>query len=94
MAKSKPFDENNPEFVEAILNDVDEQLRSINLNNVDRNNEPDSDEEIEEFNNSRDADVVPFGGFDNMLNTLMNFEEQLLCPEVQQEAGEENYQLL
>ena len=99
-------DEDNPEFAEVILEDVEGQLKFLNeRNSLPPNN--DLDNTLEELENAledlEDDEVlgpVPFGGFSAMYNTLLGFEEQLLCPEVQEEAGEgfqdlyEKYQAL
>ena len=94
-------DEDNPEFVEVILEDVEGHLKFLN----EQNSLPPNDSDMDSaHDNDLDNDEVlgnaPFGGFDAMFNTLLGFEEQLLCPEVQEEAGEgfqvlyERYQAL
>mgnify|MGYP003334255004 FL=1 len=97
--------EDNPEFVEVILEDVEGQLKFLNEQNslppngLDNDSAHDNDSD-NALDNDEALGPVPFGGFDAMFNTLLGFEEQLLCPKVQEEAGEgfqvlyERYQAL
>ena len=93
-------DEDNSEFAEVILDDVEEQLKFLNEQNsllpnggLDNDSAHDKDSDYA-LDNDEALGPVLFGGFDAMFNTLLGFEEQLLCPEVQEEAGEEGFQVL
>ena len=88
--------ENNLKYLEATLEDVNDLLNHKVVENAnDRlhrqavenaNNESSYDEtEAAQMN---DEEQVTFVGFDDLYNKLLDLEDQLLCKDVQNEAGE------
>lgn len=77
-------DENSEEFAQAILEDVDDLLKTSSFEEVPML--------LSDDDNDQDAiplsDGIDFDGFDKLYSTVLKIEDQLMCPDVQAEAGE------
>jgi len=90
------INENNLEYVKAILEDVNDLLNhevventndQLNCQAVENANDESSDDGTEAAQ-MNDEEQVTFVGFDDLYNKLLDLEDQLLCKDVQNEAGE------
>ena len=83
-------DENSKEFSYEILNDADDVLETMQTVN-DTGNEDESNHitvaEAWTITPAQTESNVTFGGFEHMYNKILEVEDQLLCPDVQDEAG-------
>ena len=80
-------DENREEFSHEILDDVNEVLESIQATN---DNEDKSVHTVVESCAPSPAPTgndVAFCGFEHIYNKVLEVEDQLLCPDVQAQAG-------
>ncbi|KAF5185902.1 Tigger transposable element-derived protein [Thalictrum thalictroides] len=78
-------DEDNEDFIQEIFADVEEVMESMQLANHE------DEEQDTELNSEIEASVeqrTEFRGFASHYSTLLDVEDQLLCPESQAEAEE------
>ena len=81
--------ENSLEYVEAVMEDVNNLLNSQAVENANNEN---SDDEAEAAQMD-DEGQVTFVGFDDLYDKMLALEDQLLCKEFENEAGE-HYDML
>ena len=85
--------ENNLEYVKAILEDANDLFIIENANDrlnhqaVENANDESSDDETEAAQ-TNDEEQVTFVGVNDPYDKLLDLEDQLLCKDVQNEAGE------
>ena len=79
--------EDNPEYIKALMEDVEETLN--NNGAADKSNlENDDDDETISAQNNKNSEQVLFSGFDTLYENMVALEDQILCKEFQDEAGE------
>ena len=79
--------EDNPEYIKAIMEDVEDTLNNIGA--ADNSNlEKDDDDETISAQHNKNSEQVLFSGFDTLYEIMVALEDQILCKEFQDEAGE------
>jgi hypothetical protein len=81
--------ENSLEYIEAVMEDVNDLLNSQAVENTISEN---SDDETDAAQMD-DEGQATFIGFDNLYDKMLALEDQLLCKEFENEAGE-HYEML
>ncbi len=81
-------DENNKEFVVAVLEDVEELLETMKI--VEENLDDDNDDDIltSQASDSGLGNIIVFKGFESLYKQVVDIKHQLLCSEVREEAEE------
>jgi len=76
-------DESNEEYAVAVLEDIEELLESMKINDagLDEDSDVNQPEQIVES-----QDRVEFHGFESLYKQILDFEDHLLCSNVQIEA--------
>ncbi|CAK8698196.1 unnamed protein product [Clavelina lepadiformis] len=75
-------DENNEEYSQSILGDVNEVLETMQTENDDTDDEAGPSNDYAPVENS-----IVFHGFEQLYNKVLEVEDQLLCPALQDQAG-------
>ncbi|KAI6650794.1 hypothetical protein LOD99_7845 [Oopsacas minuta] len=77
-------DENNEEYSQAMLDDVNEVLATMHTENDD------SDDDSDDQSNASAPieNEVTFNGFEQLHRKVLEVEDQLLCTDVQAQAGD------
>ena len=79
-------DENNEMFAAAVLEDVEELLKTMNVSEIAENEGDDKADPFEK--NVETESHTQFEGFEVLYKQVLDIEDQLLCREVQIEANE------
>ncbi|KAI6648197.1 hypothetical protein LOD99_12006 [Oopsacas minuta] len=77
-------DENNEEYSQAMLDDVNEVLTTIHTENDDS----DDDSDDQSNTSAPIENEVIFHGFEQLYRKILEIEDQLLCTDVQAQAGD------
>ena len=80
-------DENSEEFSHEILDDVNEVLESKQATNDNEDENVRTVVESCSHSPARTGNDVTFCGFEHIYNKVLEVEDQLLCPDVQAQAG-------
>jgi hypothetical protein len=81
------YNEDNPDNIKAIIEDVEDTLN--NNGAADNSNlENDDDDEKIWGQNNKNSEQVLFSRFDTLYENMLALEDQILCKELQDEAGE------
>ena len=80
-------DENSEEFSHEILDDINEALESIQATNVYEDENVHTVVESCVGSPSPTGNDATFCGFEHIYNKVLEVEDQLLCPDVQAQAG-------
>ena len=80
-------DENSKEFLHKILDDVNKVLESIQATNDNEDENVHTVVESCAHSPAPTGNNVTFCGFEHICNKVLEVEDQLLCPDVQAQAG-------
>jgi adenine-specific DNA methylase len=86
-------DENNEEFMAAVLEDVELLLEMMKIAKENLDDDNDDDIPTSQASNSGLGNIVVFKGFESLYKQVVDVEDQLLYSEVQKKVEETFYDL-
>ncbi len=81
-------DENNEEFIVAVLEDIEELLETMKIVEENRDDYNDDDILTSQASDLGLGNNVVFKGFESLYKQVVDIEDQLFCSEVREEAEE------